>query len=196
MSKDVSFARSNLEEAGRLMLAIAEDSALLDAIGRAASICTDAIRGGGKVMFAGNGGSAADAQHLSAELVGRLGYERPGLPAISLATDVSALTAIGNDYGYDAVFSRQLDAIGCAGDVLICISTSGRSPNLLKAIDSAKAKGIKTLGLTGATGGSMREICDLCLRVPSTDTQKIQEAQIVIGHILCGLIQNTLHPAA
>lgn len=192
---NVSFARTNLEEAGRLMLAIAGDAAFLDAIEGAAALCADSIRRGGKIMFAGNGGSAADAQHLSAELVGRLGYERPGMPAISLATDVSALTAIGNDYGYDAVFSRQLDAVGRAGDVLICISTSGRSPNLLKAIEAAKAKGVATLGLTGATGGTMRDVCDLCLKVPSTDTQKIQEAQIVIGHILCGLIQNTLHPA-
>ena len=195
MSKDRAFARSNLEEAGRLMQAIAEDAAILESLERAASICANAIRNGRKIMFAGNGGSAADAQHLSAELVGRLGYERPGLAAISLATDVSALTAIGNDYGYDAVFSRQLDAVGCSGDVLISISTSGRSPNLLKAIEAAKAKGVVTIGLTGATGGSMRDICDLCLRVPSTDTQKIQEAQIVMGHILCGLIQNAIHPA-
>jgi len=195
MSKDLSFARSNLEEAGRLMQAIAQDAAFLESVERAASICVAAIRNGHKIMFAGNGGSAADAQHLSAELVGRLGYERPGLPAISLATDVSALTAIGNDYGYDAVFSRQLDAVGRKGDVLISISTSGRSPNLLKAIEAAKAKGVATIGLTGATGGTMRDMCDLCLRVPSTDTQKIQEAQIVIGHILCGLIQSALHPA-
>jgi len=118
------------------------------------------------------------------------------MPAISLATDVSALTAIGNDYGFDAVFSRQVDAVGRAGDALICISTSVKSPNLMKALAAARAKGISTVGLTGATGGAMVEICDLCLKVPSTDTQKIQEAQIVIGHILCGLIQDVLHPRA
>lgn len=194
MSNGASFAKLNFEETGRLLHDIARDGALLDAIDRASTLCAEAIRAGRKILFAGNGGSAADAQHLSAELVGRLGFERPGVPSISLATDVSALTAIGNDYGFDAVFARQVEAVGSAGDVLICISTSGRSANLLKALGAARIKGIATLGLTGATGGAMYELCDLCLRVPSTDTQKIQEAQIVIGHILCGLIERTLYP--
>ena len=193
MSTGISFARQSFEEAGRLLHDIARDEPLLGAIERASILCIEAVRNGGKILFAGNGGSAADAQHLSAELVGRLGFERPGVPAISLATDVAALTAIGNDYGFETVFARQVEALGSKGDVLICISTSGRSPNLLKALTVARAKGIATLGLTGATGGSMYELCDLCLRVPSTDTQKIQEAQIVIGHILCGLIERGLH---
>jgi len=194
MAIDTTFARDEIGKTGRLLQEMAGDSDLLDALDRAAAICVDAIRGGGKILFAGNGGSAADALHLSAELVGRLGRERPGLPAVALTADTAALTAIGNDYGYDAVFRRQLEAIGRPGDVLIAISTSGRSANLLKAIEAGRANGIAAIGMTGATGGAMREICDPCLRVPSTDTQKIQEAQIVLGHILCGMIERAIFP--
>ena len=149
---------------------------------------------GNKIMFAGNGGSAADAQHLAAELVGRLGRDRPGLAAIALTADTAILTAVGNDYGFEDVFARQVDAIGKAGDVLIAISTSGRSPNLLKALRAAGAKGIAAIGFTGATGGDMAALCDPCLRVPSRATQKIQEAQIVLGHVLCALIERRLFP--
>lgn len=196
MLSDSSFARLEIDKIGRLLQDIADDGDLLGELGRAGEICVRAIRSGNKIMFAGNGGSAADAQHLAAELVGRLGYERPGLAAISLTTDTSALTAIGNDYGFDAIFERQLDAVGRSGDALIAISTSGRSPNLLKALRAARKKGIAAIGLTGATGGAMLDLCDSCLRIPSTDTQKIQEAQIVLGHILCGMIERALFPPA
>ena len=188
------FARHEIEKTGQLLGLIANDAALLDAVERATSLCVEAVRTGHKIIFAGNGGSAADAQHLSAELVGKLAYDRPGLPSLALTTDTSAMTAIGNDYGYDFVFSRQIEAIGGAGDVFIGISTSGRSRNLVKAFEAARAKGIVTIGFTGSTGGDMRALSDLWLRVPSDETQKIQEAQIVLGHIVCGMIERTLFP--
>jgi D-sedoheptulose 7-phosphate isomerase len=188
-----------LEEIGKtvaLLTALAADDGLIDAVARAASLCAEAIRGGHKVLLAGNGGSAADAQHLAAELVGRLNYDRPGVAAIALTTDSSILTAIGNDYGYGEVFRRQVDAIGAAGDVLIALSTSGRSKSVLNALDAARAKGMVTIGLSGASGGDMPGRCDLCLLAPSRETQKIQEAHIVLGHIVCGLVEQALFPRA
>jgi D-sedoheptulose 7-phosphate isomerase len=154
--------------------------------------CTTALRGGNKILFAGNGGSAADAQHLAGELVSRLNFDRPGLAAFALTTDSSVLTAIGNDYGYERVFARQLNAVGRTGDVFVGISTSGRSPNVLRALEEGRRKGLVTVGLTGENGDDMAPLCDYCIRVPSSQTPHIQEGHIVIGHILCGLIEREM----
>ena len=154
--------------------------------------CCAALRGGHKILIAGNGGSAADAQHLATELVGRFKCNRPGLPAVALNSDTALLTAIGNDYGYEFLFARQLDALGTAGVVFIAISTSGRSPNIIRALEEARRKGISTVGLMGSADGNMTPLCDFCIRIPSADTAKIQEGHIVIGHILCGLIEQEL----
>ena len=166
------------------------DAALIDAAAHAAHACIQALQSGKKILLCGNGGSAADAQHIAAELVSRFNYDRPGLPAVALTTDSSALTAIGNDYGYEKLFARQLEALGQAGDVLIAISTSGNSPNVLKALECAKAKGIASIGLTGASGGKMAPQCDIALRMPSSSTPRIQECHIMFGHILCQLIED------
>jgi D-sedoheptulose 7-phosphate isomerase len=153
-----------------------------------------AIAAGPKVMFIGNGGSAADAQHLAGELVSRFYYDRPAAAAIALTTDTSVLTAIGNDYGYDRVFERQVHGLGRPGDVLIAISTSGRSPNILKALAAAQATGVVAVGFTGNSGGDMVTLCDLCLRVPADSTPLIQQLHIVAGHIVCALVEERLFP--
>jgi D-sedoheptulose 7-phosphate isomerase len=146
----------------------------------------------GKLLVMGNGGSAADAQHFAAEIVGRFKMERKALPAIALSTDTSILTAIGNDYGYDAVFRRQVDALACSGDAVVGISTSGNSPNVLKALEVARERGCYTIGLLGKDGGSIKGVCDLALVVPSSDTPRIQEGHITIIHIVCDLVEKAL----
>ena len=153
-----------------------------------------ALAAGHKVMFAGNGGSAADAQHLAGELVSRFYYDRPAAAALALTTDTSVLTAIGNDYGYDRVFERQVHGLGRPGDVLIAISTSGRSPNILKALAAARTTGVVAVGFTGGGGGEMVPLCDLCLRVPADSTPLIQQLHIVAGHIVCALVEERLFP--
>ena len=157
-----------------------------------AKVCEIALRGGHKIIFCGNGGSAADSQHLAAELVGKLNFDRSGLAAIALTTDTSSLTAIGNDYGFENVFSRQLAAVGQKGDVLIAISTSGNSANIINAITVARARGITTIGKTGERGGKMADICDITIKVPSDSTQKIQECHMILGHIYCGMIEERM----
>ncbi len=159
---------------------------------RAASILVDALKNGNKVIFCGNGGSAADSQHLAAELMGRFLFDRNPLPALALTVDTSSLTAIGNDYGYGCVFSRQLKGIGKAGDVLVGISTSGNSQNVVDAIRVAQEMDIATIGLTGAKGGRMADVCDVCLRVPSDATNHIQEMHIAVGHWLCGVVEERM----
>ena len=156
---------------------------------RAAEMCSDTIQAGGKVMFAGNGGSAADAQHLAAELVGRLVRERRALPGLALTTDSSGLTCIGNDYGFDQVFSRQVKGLGRAGDVLIAISTSGNSSNLLRAVERCRALEIRTVGLLGREGGNLASLVDLPIVVCHQTTARIQEAHIFLGHQLCHMIE-------
>ena len=168
---------------------IASDDSLAAAVEDLTKVCCTALRSGKKILLAGNGGSAADAQHLAGELVSRLNFDRPGLAAFALTTDSSVLTAVGNDYGYEKVFSRQLDAVGSSGDVFIAISTSGRSPNILRALEESRRKGIVTVGFTGTPGGAMPDLCDYCIQVPASETPKIQEGHIVLGHILCGLIE-------
>ncbi len=165
---------------------------LLNKIETTAKKCVALYRNGQKTILAGNGGSAADAQHIAAEMVGRYGFDRPSLPSLALTTDTSALTAIGNDYGYDQVFSRQLEGMGQDGDLFIGISTSGNSENIIKAFKSAKEKNITTVALTGRDGGEMAKLADIALVVPSDSTPRIQESHILIGHILCDIIEKEI----
>ncbi|MBQ7760058.1 MAG: D-sedoheptulose 7-phosphate isomerase, partial [Acidaminococcaceae bacterium] len=163
-------------------------SDILAQVERVATVVKAALANGNKVLFCGNGGSAADSQHLAAEFVGRFQKERQGLPAIALTVDTSVLTAVGNDYGFDKVFVRQVEALGNKGDVLVGISTSGNSPNVLAAIELAKSKGIYCVGMTAAGGGKMMEVCDECIAIPAKITARAQEMHILIGHILCELV--------
>ena len=161
-------------------------------VGHIACVTAESLRKGGTVFFFGNGGSAGDAQHLAAELVGRYLRERPALRGVALTTNTSCLTAIGNDYGYDQVFARQLDALGSEGDIAIGISTSGSSKNVLRAVEVAKRKGMITIALTGKEGGALRSVVDYCLCISSDQTPRIQEAHIMIGHILCEVVEDNL----
>ncbi|MCR9105157.1 MAG: D-sedoheptulose 7-phosphate isomerase [Gammaproteobacteria bacterium] len=166
-----------------------DDVALMQQITDLGHLLIDRYQAGNKLLIAGNGGSAADAQHIAAEFVSRFNFDRPGLPALALTTDTSILTAVGNDYGYDQLFRRQLEANGNEGDVFLGISTSGNSANVLEALRVCAAKGITSIALTGASGGKMRQLCDYCVRVPSDDTPRIQEAHIVIGHTWCAMVE-------
>ena len=170
---------------------VLEDEALLASVVQVALVVEQALRAGNKLMLAGNGGSAADSQHIAAEFVSRFEFDRPGLPSIALTTDTSMLTAIGNDYGYEHVFSRQVQANGRKGDVFMGISTSGNSKNVIKAVEACKAMGIVTVALCGA-GGTLREICDYALPVPSTHTPRIQENHILIGHAICAMVEESI----
>jgi len=164
-------------------------------VGLAADIIIQSLATGGKLMIFGNGGSAADAQHIAAELVNRLGRDHPPIAAIALTTDTSIMTSVANDASFDELFERQVLAIGRPGDVVLAISTSGNSPNVLQAVCAAQGKGMKAIGLTGKTGGELAAICTLALIVESDSTQRIQETHITVGHILCELIEDTLYPA-
>ena len=172
--------------------AILSDEGLMRNIAAAAQMIVDAYEQGKKTLLAGNGGSAADAQHIAGEFVSKFYFDRPGIASIALTTDTSIITAIGNDYGYDKLFSRQIQAQGSAGDVFIGISTSGNSANLVEALRMCGQKGIKTIGLTGFTGGEMDSMCDLCIKVPSGETPRIQESHILIGHIICCIVEEKL----
>ena len=189
--KDIAAA---ISATARLLDTMAADAALCAATAQATEISIAALRAGRKLLFCGNGGSAADAQHWAGELVSRFHYDRPGLPAIALTTDSSILTAIGNDYGYDRVFARQVEALGVSGDVLVAISTSGNSPNVVAAIEAARLRGLATIGFTGQGGGSMATLCDVCLRIPSASTPRIQEGHEVLGHALCAMIEAAIFP--
>lgn len=191
---NITDIQQTVEESALLLQTINSNTALLQATADAVNICVSALRKGKKILFCGNGGSAADAQHWAGELVSRFYYDRPGLPAIALTTDTSILTAIGNDYGYDCTFSRQIEALGAAGDVLIAISTSGNSKNVVEALDTAHHKGIVTVGFTGKRESAMLDRCDLCIRVPSTSTPRIQEGHEVLGHTICALIEAEMFP--
>jgi len=168
------------------------DPGVVGAVARAAELIVDSLRAGGKVLAFGNGGSAADATHFAAELVGRYLLDRDGLPAISLSDNASSLTAISNDYGYERVFARQVEALGRRGDVALGISTSGRSPNVLAGLAAARAGGLATLALTGGDGGSMREAADVCIAVPSAETPRVQEGHTLVAHVLCELVERAL----
>lgn len=185
MSRDV--VKAHFDESLRVKRVFLDEYA--DAVGRAGEMLVATLRAGGKVVLFGNGGSAADAQHIAAELVGRFSRNRDGLAAVALTTDTSALTAIANDFGYDEIFARQVRALGRPGDVAIAISTSGRSPSVLRAVEACKSLGIATIGLTGGAGGLLTAAVDLALVVTaSTDAARIQETHITIGHVLCELV--------
>ena len=177
-----------------LVQAAIDDPEFVAVIRDIAEATANAIGGGRKLLLAGNGGSAADAQHLAGEMLSRLNYDRAPAAALALTTDTSVLTAIGNDYGYDRLFERQILGLGRPGDVFIAISTSGRSPNILRAIDAAREQRIVAVGFTGRTGGEMPPRCDLCLRAPSDSTPLIQQIHITAGHIICGLVEERLFP--
>ncbi|HXJ12046.1 MAG TPA: D-sedoheptulose 7-phosphate isomerase [Candidatus Limnocylindrales bacterium] len=188
MSANTDEIRRQLLESARVKQAFSD--ALIARIAEFAQRSASAIRRGGKLVFFGNGGSAADAQHLAAELVVRLRTERPGLPALALTTNTSVLTAAGNDYGFERIFSRQMESLVGPHDVVVALSTSGTSPNIVKAIETARARGSFLVGLTGETGGALAGKVDILLDVPSRDPQRIQEAHITIGHIVCSLIEH------
>jgi D-sedoheptulose 7-phosphate isomerase len=179
------------------MLRVVADSfqyitTLAPLVDEAATLIVKRMRAGGKALFCGNGGSAADAQHLASELLGRFNLIRDPLPALALTVDTSALTAIANDFGYAEVFQRQLRGLGKRGDVLVALSTSGNSDNILRCLETARDMGIATIGLTGATGGGMKDLCDLCLCVPASSTPRIQEMHIALGHTLCEIVEVAL----
>ncbi len=182
--------RRKLAEGMALLRVVAMDADLHDVLEQAAARTTSALKSGHKLMAAGNGGSAADAQHLVAEFVGRLCDDRAAMRALALTTDSSILTAVANDYGFERVFARQIEALGQAGDVFMAISTSGTSPNILRALERAKEMGITTIGLSGAKTGKMRPLCDYCVRIPSEVTMHIQQAHLALEHIFCEMVEH------
>ncbi len=190
------YIQSELQASLEVVSKISGNLDLLHAIESSAQACIRCLNSGGKILLAGNGGSAADAQHIAGELVSRFAFDRPGLSAISLVTDTSILTAIGNDYGYEKIFSRQIQAVGRKGDVFIAYTTSGRSPNIMLALKEAKSLGLECIVMTGNRGGEIKSLCQYYLEVPSAATPKIQEGHAIIGHILCGLIERSIFGGA
>jgi D-sedoheptulose 7-phosphate isomerase len=187
MSSPAEEIRSQLEESARVKLSFSSE--LIGRIARFAEKSAATLRGGGKLVFFGNGGSAADALHLAAELVVRLRTERPGLAALAITTNPSVLTAAGNDYGFERIFSRQIESLVAKNDILVALSTSGNSPNVIRGVEAGRARGAYLVAFTGDTGGQLGSKVDLLLNVPSQDAQRIQECHITIGHIACGLIE-------
>jgi len=183
------FVRAELEQTPSTLKAVCDEHAISVTLVKAAECTALALRAGRKLLIAGNGGSAADAQHLAAEFVSRLTFDRPALIALALTTDTSILTAVGNDYSYEKVFQRQLEAVGQKGDIFLGISTSGKSPNILRALETARAQGRVTIGLARCGGGMMKDLCDHLIIVPSRITQHIQEAHLALEHIFCGLVE-------
>lgn len=184
--------RAEFEEAVGIMREAASDTSFVNKVVSIANIMAASLKDGNKIMFAGNGGSAGDAQHIAAEFVSRLNFDRAPLAGLALTTDTSALTAIGNDYGYVHVFERQIQGLGRAGDVFVAISTSGRSANILLALKAARARGITTVGLTGSAEAEMDDLCDHILKVPSPKTPIIQQVHITAAHSICGLVERAI----
>ena len=187
MNSPAEVIRRQLEESARVKLSFSSE--LIGRIAQFAEKSAAALRGGGKLVFFGNGGSAADALHLAAELVVRLRTERPGLAALAITTNPSVLTAAGNDYGFERIFSRQIESLVAKNDILVALSTSGNSPNVIRGVEAGRARGAYLVAFTGDTGGQLGSKVDLLLNVPSQDAQRIQECHITIGHIACGLIE-------
>ena len=187
--------KSRIEASIEVKQQLLQDDQLIQNLATVADIISAAFIKGNKVLFAGNGGSAADAQHLAAEFSGRFYKDRKALPAEALHCNSSYLTAVANDYSYDVIYARLVEGIGVEGDVLIGISTSGNSVNILQAFETARAKKIITIGFTGATGGKMKELSDYLFNIPSTDTPRIQESHILIGHIICELVEAQVFPS-
>ena len=186
----IRLIRAQLEDTGRLHQALPAEQ--LARIAAAAGMLTETLRRGRKIIWFGNGGSATQSQHMAGEFVGRFQRERRSLPSISLTENMASITAIANDYAFEQIFSRQIEGLGQAGDAAVGLSTSGNSPNVLAGLRAAKAKGLRTLGLTGQGGGKMAGLCDLWIGVPSTVTARIQEVHLTIGHILCALVEDAL----
>ena len=186
------FITNQIEKSKDVKEKILSDKELINLIVKVGDKLVDVYKSGNKLLIAGNGGSAADAQHIAGELVSKFYFDRPALPAIALTTDTSIITAIGNDYGYEKLFSRQIEANGVKGDAFLGISTSGNSKNIIEGLKIAKEKGLITIGLTGESGGEMKNLCDYCICVPSNETPRIQEAHILIGHILCSIIEESI----
>jgi D-sedoheptulose 7-phosphate isomerase len=191
IKKQINEYKKEIEESIEIKLNIIENSRILTQISKLANDCVKAIKKGNKVIFAGNGGSFADAQHLSAEFTSRFKFERSSMASIALGTNSSAMSAIGNDYGFEFVFSRELEAIGEPDDIFIAISTSGNSQNIINAINYAIKQNIHTYCLTGKSGGAAANICE-CIRIPSIKTERVQECHIMIGHILCGSVEKSI----
>ena len=183
-----------LDQSREALAAACADAAFLATCARIVDRLAACLEGGGKVLLAGNGGSAGDAQHIAGEFLCRLNYDRAPIAAVALTTDSSTLTAIGNDYGYEHVFSRQVLGLGRDGDALIAISTSGRSPNVLRAVEAARQRRMAVIGFTGRSGGDMAALCDLCLRAPADSTPLVQQLHITAAHIICGLVEARLFP--
>lgn len=186
------FINQEIQKIEDILNLMKSDNAILDKTEAAAQACIKSLTSQGKILLAGNGGSAADAQHIAGEFVSRFNFDRPGLSAIALTTDTSILTAIGNDYGYERLFARQIQALGREGDVFITYSTSGSSPNVVEALKEARDIGLVTIGLTGNRKGSMCPLCDILLEIPSANTPKIQEGHLVLGHIICGIVERAI----
>jgi len=185
-------AAAHFQRSAAILERCAGDAQLCATVHAVAEAIARALRSGGKLLIAGNGGSAADAQHIAGEFVSRFAFNRDPLPAIALTTDTSVLTAVGNDFGFEHVFERQVRGLGRAGDVFLALSTSGRSPNILAALVAAREIGTVCVGFTGESGGLMQEDCDICLRAPSDETPQIQQVHIVAAHAVCGLVENDL----
>jgi D-sedoheptulose 7-phosphate isomerase len=184
------------EELSLLLGSMRGDGALMAKIDDAANRLIDCLRAGGKLLVAGNGASAGDAQHIACDFVSRFAYDRPALAALSLVTDGSALTALGNDYGYETVFSRQIEAIAKPGDFFLALSTSGSSPNILRALSTARTLGLRTCAISGQRGTTLDQLADIHLMVPSVSAPRIQEAEILLGHLLCRKVEEALFPRA
>lgn len=194
MTDDKNYVADYLKESVAAMVAFAADGAAQALLARMAEATAAAMRDGKKLLIAGNGGSAADAQHIAGEFISRLMFDHAPLPAIALTTDTSALTATANDYGYDQVFERQVRGLGMRGDVFLGISTSGNSPNVLRALTAARERGVTTLGFAGTDGGKMAALCDLVFMAPSKWTPVIQQVHITAAHIYCALIERAMFP--
>lgn len=186
------YIKEHIKESFEIKQKVYENEEIIGIIEEVANKAVEIYKNKGKILIAGNGGSAADAQHIAGELVSKFYFDREGLPAVALTTDTSIMTAIGNDYGYDKLFSRQLQANGNENDMFIGISTSGNSPNIIKAFEECKKRGIISVGLTGKSGGKMVHSCDYCINVPSDQTPRIQEMHILIGHIICAIIEKEI----
>ncbi len=187
-----SYISKKIAETQRVIAEMQSNKQLLSCIQSVVDECIFSLKSGGKILLAGNGGSAADAQHIAGEFVSKFMFDRPALSAIALTTDTSILTAIGNDYGYEKLFVRQIQSHGKPGDIFFGYSTSGQSKNILLALEEAKSRGLVCVGMTGNRGGLIKDLCDHCIEIPSSDTPHIQEGHLVIGHIICGLVEEAI----
>jgi D-sedoheptulose 7-phosphate isomerase len=186
------WVRKSIEASIAVKEKLLDDTKLIATVGKVSEILIDSLGAGNKLILMGNGGSAADAQHIAAEFVGRFAFDRPALPALALSVNTSCVTAVGNDYGFDLVFSRQIEALARPGDVAIGISTSGKSANVIRGMSTAMKMGLHTVGLTGANGGPLANVVDYCVCAPSTETPRIQECHILIGHIISEVVEQTI----